>query len=210
MEEKNFVFEEDEVLVDVVPYWVWYNMRKIALEEDIDKGGLFDCRLGAINIWVSPEDKPEDWVYPITRGALKYPREFLATLYAFHDGDLVRLYLVVRNYARKHYYERLFEEGRISPEEYIRLSRNAEKPTEAELEWALKKARELIRRAIEMGEDLRAYGYWRCPICGSVMKLGLLNDAIRHVMEHGIRVRGVILSSNGTFLVTERGLLKVE
>jgi hypothetical protein len=54
-------------------------MREYAKENDIDRGGLYDVRLGCINIWCSPEDKPEGWGEP-SKGMLKHARDFVGTL----------------------------------------------------------------------------------------------------------------------------------
>jgi len=97
---------------------VWDVMRDIARELDIDEGGLYDARMGAINIWCSPEDKPKGWDKPITRGALRYPREYVATIYAYRlkDGNFF-------------------------------LTLSVEDPSPTIVEWALQKAWNLIENA---------------------------------------------------------------
>jgi|GEM_PF-6135038 len=55
-------------------------MKMIGNELDIDNGGYFDSRMGAINIWCGPEDKPESWEAEIIQAALNHPRCIVGTL----------------------------------------------------------------------------------------------------------------------------------
>ena len=50
-------------------------------ELDVNKNGLYDTRLGCVNIWCSPEDKPACWSKEVIKGDLNYPRDYVAGLY---------------------------------------------------------------------------------------------------------------------------------
>jgi len=104
---------------------VWQRMLDIAMDQDLDKGGLYDARLAAINIWCSPSDKPNDFTEPILRGRLRYPRAYVATIYAYHTnkGDVV-LTLSVEKDSR--------ETFRWAKEKAINLIENAEREQFAE------------------------------------------------------------------------------
>ena len=59
---------------ETIPAELWRRILEKGRELDLERGGLWDSRLGAINLWASPEDKPEGWDgIKITRGALQYP-----------------------------------------------------------------------------------------------------------------------------------------
>jgi len=73
-----------------------------AIELDINRGGLWDARSGAINLWCSPTDKPRGWEnVKIDKCALNYPRSFVASFYVefleveerteMRDIDLIEL-----------------------------------------------------------------------------------------------------------------------
>ena len=181
----DYKFDPDEEVIAVVPYWQWYNMKEIAIREDLDRGGLYDCRVGAILIWCSPEDKPEGLDIEITRGALKYPREYIAVIYTsldpikemFKRPESVVLYLVVDSFRK----------------------------SEKVWDWAREKALDLIRRAKEMGERLEAYGYWRCPICGGILKLRIVNNAVEHLAKHE-EVKAVVFERDEVVIVFKNGL----
>lgn len=74
--------DEDKDTLDLfqIPVSVWYKMQELATRLDIDNGGIYDKRMGAINIWASPEDKPNDYTYPIV-SRTGHPREFIAAVY---------------------------------------------------------------------------------------------------------------------------------
>lgn len=65
---------------------------------DINKGGYFDSRLGCVNIWCGPEDKPDCWDAEIYPGALKFPRAFCGTLGWEWKGNGAKLYLCCQPY----------------------------------------------------------------------------------------------------------------
>jgi len=59
---------------------------------DIAKGGAFDARLGAINIWCAPDDKPSCWNKEIRGGTVL--RDFVGTVTFDEVGeDLYQLNL---------------------------------------------------------------------------------------------------------------------
>lgn len=181
----DYKFDPDEEIIGVVQYWQWHNMKDIAIREDLNKGGLFDCRAGAILIWCSPEDKPEGLDIEITKGTLKYPREYIAVIYTsldpiremFKRPESVVLYLVVDSYRK----------------------------SEKAWDWAREKALDLYIRAREMGERLEAYGYWRCPICGGILKLRIVNNAVEHLAKHE-EVKAVVFDRDGLVVVFKNGL----
>jgi hypothetical protein len=78
--------EEDKIDLFEIPIEVWLMMQEVAEGLDIGEGGVYDKRIGAINLWASPEDKPIDYNYPIV-SKVKYPREFIAAIYT--EPDLV-------------------------------------------------------------------------------------------------------------------------
>jgi len=62
----------------------WLALRKYAYELDVDKGAYYDARIGAVNFWCGPDNKPPDWPVPIEKGALKFPRDYVGAFFA--DG----------------------------------------------------------------------------------------------------------------------------
>lgn len=64
--------------------WEWRALLQLASEYDINRGGYCDGRIGAINFWCGPEDKPGDpnWdKFTIQKYALKYPRAYVGVVY---------------------------------------------------------------------------------------------------------------------------------
>ena len=168
---------------------VIWKMKEIAQEMDIDRGGHYDCRMGCINIWVSPEDKPKDWEFPITKGALKYPREYLGELYWQEDANgTFALFLSINNYAREHHAEKLYKSGKISYEQFKEQQRLAKTGTAEEWKWLEEKARYLI----ELAEKEKIFEKrLRCPICGRE-DFETINDFVRCLVSHGVRVKSVV------------------
>jgi hypothetical protein len=74
----------------------------VAKELDVNKGGLYDARAGCVNIWCSPEDKPQCWPKEVLQGTLNYPRDYVAGIYWEwnweNDKDRAALYLEVEPY----------------------------------------------------------------------------------------------------------------
>src|SRR5262245_53382297 len=66
---------------------------------DLERGGLYDARSGVVNIWCSPDDKPACWDRPISRGGLRYPREYVGSLGWQWQDDRAALYVEAAPYA---------------------------------------------------------------------------------------------------------------
>jgi len=204
----TYVFSPYERRVGRVSRDVWYKMLKIAHELDLNKGGVYDARSGAINLWVAPEDKPSDYVWSIDKGALSYPRNYLAGLYGqFVDEDTVELYLTITNYARRDYARWLLNHSNISYEEYKAMEELAEKGTESEWKWAMEKVKWLIEQA-EREAVFKEIVY--CPFCGKEFpELKLFNEFVEHVAIH-TKVKAVIMGGDGWLIETEKGTLTPE
>lgn len=141
--------------------------HRIARKEDIDRGGLYDSRSGAINIWCSPRDKPAGYGYEIRKGALNYPRDYIATITSRRNKPekcTVRLELQVDP-----------ERGGTES-----LGRRAE-PTNEELKWAREKLDNLMERGKkeEVMEEFLV-----CPFCGDKIETVAFIDFIRHISNH--------------------------
>jgi hypothetical protein len=81
----------------------WRSLLNYSYELDVDKGSYYDGRLGAISFWCGPKDKPSDWPGRITKGALKYPREYIGAVFGDHtDSGKVRLHFKISAYERAH------------------------------------------------------------------------------------------------------------
>jgi len=74
---------------EVIPASLWRRLLERGRELDLNRGGLWDSRLGAINLWASPEDRPEGWEeVEITKGALNHPRSYVAGFYGeYLEGE---------------------------------------------------------------------------------------------------------------------------
>jgi hypothetical protein len=67
---------------------------------DLEHGGLYDARSGVINIWCSPHDKPACWDRPISKGGLRYPREYVGGLgWEWRNDDQADLHVEAAPYA---------------------------------------------------------------------------------------------------------------
>jgi hypothetical protein len=71
---------ELEVKIGIVGSDQIAKIKMIARELDIERGGHFDSRNRAVNIWCSPEDKPDSWEATIDQCCLNYPRCIVGTL----------------------------------------------------------------------------------------------------------------------------------
>jgi len=179
---------------------VWYKMLEVARELDLDEGGIYDARSSAINIWVSPQDKPEDYNLKITKGALKYPRAYLATIYGKTvSKDEVQLFLDVCNYDKHDLVEEKFNKGIISYKDYLKGIKEANKGTVFEWNWAKRKLEWLIDIAVKESCFVKVL---RCPFCGKT-GFKLLNELVECISQH-TRVKSVII---GLGIETEKGLL---
>lgn len=205
---RNYVFCPFERKVGRVSRDVWLKMLKIAHELDLNKGGIYDARSGAINLWVSDVDKPSDYTFKVTKGALKYPRNYLAGLYGQHvDETTVELYLTITNYARRDFAKWLLNHGNISYEEFKAMEELAEKGTDEEWRWAMEKVKWLIEQA-EKEAIFKEIAY--CPFCGKEFPdLQLFNDLVAHIVTH-VEVKAIIMSGDGWLIETEKGTLTPE
>jgi len=153
---------------------------------DVNKDGLYDARSGAINVWCSPTDKPACWTHEITKGDLKYPREYVGGLYwDWLDDNSVQFRLDCTPYQML---------------EHIKKERkprwNAPILTDDEwneiVGWLERKVLELLRLA-----DLHPeIGGTKCPFCDYVLPPDeLLNTIIEHIdnMHREVEVTGVCL-----------------
>jgi len=145
---------------EVIPAELWRRLLEKGEELDLNQGGLWDSRAGAINLWASPEDKPKGWEeVEITKGALNYPRSYVAGFYgeyleaeklpeeemkalassigwiptwpSMRLGGLVRVHLVVAPYDKV---RQVFGKEWDRPEKYA---------SKEDKEWCLKKWEEL-------------------------------------------------------------------
>jgi len=162
---------------EVIGRELWERILRIGLRLDLNKGGLWDSRLGCINLWVSPEDHPPSWKgVPIYKGALSYPRGYLAGFYGEPKGDdEVIIHLVIAPY------DRVGERFRLRAEEMS---------TEDELEWCLAKWKEI--KEIAERELAPPPGIY-CPLCDRRIRVALLNDFLQHLNQHGVEVHGIFL-----------------
>jgi hypothetical protein len=79
----------------------WESLRKHAVHLNLNDGSFYDARIGAINFWCGPENKPKGWPDEIEQGLLRYPRSFVGCFYV--DGFKARtvtLHFEVAAYAR--------------------------------------------------------------------------------------------------------------
>jgi hypothetical protein len=205
MGKRKFIFHPNEKVIGVVSREVFAKMHQIARDLDLNKGGIYDSRGGgAINLWVSPSDKPSDYTFEITKGRLNYPHNFLASIYPEFIDDFrrVKLYMVIHNSARKDLARHLYSNGEISYEKYKEMLELAEKGTGFEWNWALEKAKWLIETA-KKESIFREIVY--CPYCGQEFPdLKLFNEFILHIRQH-VNLKSIVLADDGIYLETEKG-----
>lgn len=123
-----------------VPRPVWRRMLQIGHRLDVSGNppGLYDARSMAINLWVSPEDKPPSWEgIEITRGVFPEPREYLGAIemdLEHPDTHEARLVLDCTPY------ERAKRDGHSEGHSYPT-------PLADEWDWLEKKANDLLALA---------------------------------------------------------------
>jgi hypothetical protein len=156
---------------------------------DLERGGLYDARSGVVNIWCSPDDKPACWDRPISRGGLRYPREYVGGLgWEWRDDDHAELCVEAAPYA-------LLDQRRrrsLSEQEWQGI-----------LAWLREKAMGLVRLARLEPQVVGT----RCPFCSFVLPAGeLLNDLLTHIAANhsDVSLRGVVLGE-AVVLQTDRG-----
>ena len=187
-------------VIGTVSHKVWNKMLEIACELDLNKNGIFDGRSSAINMWVSPEDKPSDWQFKISKCALNYPREYLATLYGIHQNNTnVKLLLTICNYSRRDFAQSLLGESEISFNEYSNQKKLSEQGAEAEWKWAKEKVHWLINLA-EKEQVFQTV--LCCPFCNR-KGFETFNELIECINSH-VEVTAVII---GKGIQTSKGLL---
>jgi hypothetical protein len=137
----------------------------------------------------SPDDKPTCWTRPITRGGLRYPREYVGALgWDWRDDDQAELYIEAAPYS-------LLERRRRAP--------LPEQSWRELLAWLRDKALGLVRLA---RLEPRVVGAC-CPFCDFVLPTGqLLDGLVEHIAgaHPGVRLRGVTLA-DPPVLSTDRG-----
>mgnify|MGYP000023416591 CR=1 FL=1 len=192
---------------EVLDRKLWEAMLRAARDLDIDEGGLYDARSGAILIWASPEDRPDDpwWRgHEITKGCLNYPRALVGGVYVdeYRDKEVV-VELRVHNDEKRWDAEERCRRGEISWKEYKAIAEECYRGTEAEWEWLLRKyeeLKELAKGLINVEEVLM------CPYCGEEVRA--LYDLVAHLTSvHGARVDRVVWPDS---LVVEGRVLALE
>ncbi len=119
----------------------WIALRSHAFKLDLNDGSHYDARIGAINFWCGPENKPASWPGKIPKGYLKYPRDYVGCVMT--DGfteDAVTLHFEVVAYARAD----VSGETRFSSEYRRRL-----RGTKADRDWILKQF-QLLRQHVRL------------------------------------------------------------
>lgn len=147
-------------------------------EFDVDKGGYFDARMGCVNLWCGPEDKPECWPEP-TQGGLNYPRDYVGGVsWDFNDDGKAELYIEVTPFTLAELNESRTERMFGSP----RWDRVTDEHWDQCVEWCEKQAKTLLRFARIHATSLGV----SCPFCDYVLENGrLLNELFEHLTEHG-------------------------
>jgi hypothetical protein len=150
---------------------------------------LDDARSGVINIWCSPHDKPACWDRPISKGGLRYPREYVGGLsWEWQDDDQADLYVEAAPYT-------LIDQRWREP--------LTERNWQEILAWLRDKALGLVRLA-RLEPQVVGVG---CPFCSFVLPVQeLLNDLLSHIgaAHPDVNVRGIVLGE-AIVLQTDRG-----
>ena len=61
----------------------WLELRRYAQELSIDQGSYYDARIGVVNFWCGPDNKPLDWPHvEINKGTLRFPRDYVGAFFA--------------------------------------------------------------------------------------------------------------------------------
>lgn len=178
----------NELKIDNVDIETWRACHRLASELDINNGGNFDERGGgAINLWVTPENKPLDYNFKITQCALNYPANFLATLIRNINGDII---LEIENYDKQ---EQLGDRHKTL------------EPTQYETEWCIQNW--TLLKKFSVFKNYKEFFY--CPYCNQEVKAVLYNDFINHLINvHGKKIKAIIfdkgiLFEDGSILTTE-------
>jgi len=160
-------------------------MHRVARDEDIDKGGLYDSRGSGINIWCSPEDKPVGYGYEIETAALDYPRDFIASILPERKENKVVLEL------------------KVEPERAGTEFGKETVPTKMEKEWAIEKLDELVEKGANEGVMEE---YIICPICGQEQDVTVFNEFVKHLIEeHKLEIESIIAGAEGNIIKLKDG-----
>lgn len=172
-----------------------HKILEIGHEFDVNKNGHYDARLGCVNIWCSPDDKPTCWNNPITQGDLDYPRDYTGTIYWETKNNLASLY--------------------IEAEPFALLDRPERQLTDTEweqvLDWLQDKAMFLVRFA-----SIHPDTGIKCPFCSHVMPRSWndLLELFHHIeITHEKHVDEIVLGDptrvtvNGESFPLETGIL---
>src|SRR5581483_3521744 len=127
-----------------------YKMLAVGSEFDVNKNGLFDARSGCVNVWCSPDDKPDCWDIPITKGGLHYPREYVGGIHWEWDEktDKFSIFIEAVPYNLERHYKK------VSP-----------KQLQSCLDWVEVQAKNLLRLA-HIQETVLGIC---CPFCDYVL-----------------------------------------
>src|ERR1051326_6955853 len=135
---------------------------------DINHGGLYDARSGAVNIWCSPEDKPGCWDVSVDAGDLDYPRSYVGALdWEWTEADVAEVFVEATPY------DLLDRCGReeLPDDQWVEV-----------LRWTEDKGRELLALARDEPQVIGTH----CPFCSYVLPVGeLINTLLDHIAaEH--------------------------
>jgi hypothetical protein len=127
----------------------WAELLHHSYSLDLNKGSYYDGRLGCINFWCGPENKPSNWPGRIVKKRLKYPRAYVGAVHGRRlPSGRWRLHLDVKAYDRTE--RENVEFGSPRWEELIRGTRE-------DRAWVLKQFRllrqhvALMRRGVKIG-----------------------------------------------------------
>lgn len=119
----------------------WRGLLKYAYELDLNKGSYYDGRLGAINFWCGPKDKPSDWPEKIVKGMLKYPREYVGAVFGERTNNgKFKLHFEISAYQRADI--KGFKMGSAQWQKVMRGTR-------ADRQWVLRQFR-LLRQHVKL------------------------------------------------------------
>jgi len=177
----------------VVAKKIWETMLRVGHSLDIDSGGFYDSRSGAINVWASPNDKPDGWEdVEITCGALNYPRSYVGGVLGEYDDNFQTVHLTLD----------------VSPYGRWDKERFRSPVTDAEVEWLRMKVSDLIGLSMKEMQLQQGDGIY-CQYCDRPIKVSLLNDFLHHLTEiHGVQVNAVVLGES-TIVETNAGMIRI-
>jgi len=172
----------------------WREMLLLGFHHDVSKGGVYDSRTGAINVWATPNDHPASWAgVVITLGLFPEPPWLLGGI----ETD----------------WDRAVPEGHIAlalsctPYGRHELAVSYPLPNEDEWAWLEEKAAALFAMAQDELEPLKNGVY--CRFCDGHVKVAILNDFVAHIVnEHNLPVSCIVIG-HPTYLVTPIGNIEL-